>query len=36
MEELNGMATIRGFKALGPPGDKAAAVSAVPYDVVDV
>src|SRR5262252_6542798 len=30
------MATIRAFKALRPLGDKAAAVSAVPYDVVDV
>jgi uncharacterized protein (DUF1015 family) len=30
------MAAIRRFQALRPPGDKAASVSAVPYDVVDV
>ena len=30
------MATIRAFKALRPPRDKAASVSAVPYDVVNV
>src|SRR5262245_52062730 len=29
------MATIRPFKALRPPAENAAAVSAVPYDVVN-